>query len=119
MQLTATLQQLLPIQTGTGKNGTWKKQDIIVQTDEKFPKKVCLSIWGDKIDEKQLIINSILQFDFDIESREFNGKWYTDLRVWKVEVLNHKAEQSNVPTMPPITPFVDDDVDEELDDLPF
>lgn len=118
MQLIAKLEQLLPIQTGTGKNGTWKKQDIIVLTDEKFPKKVCLSIWGDKIDEKQLVLNNTLQLDFDIESREFNGKWYTDLRVWKVEVLNQKLEQSNVPPIPPITPFVDED-DDELEDLPF
>lgn len=118
MQLTATLLQLLPIQSGQGKNGPWKKQDIIIETDEKFPKKVCLCIWGDKIDEKQLVLNTTLQLDFDIESREFNGKWYTDLRVWKVEVLNQKGEQSNVPPMPPITPFVDED-DEELEDLPF
>ena len=118
MQLTATLLQLLPAQSGQSKNGPWKKQDIIVQTDEKFPKKVCLSIWGDKIDEKQLVLNNTLQLDFDIESREFNGKWYTDLRVWKVEVLNQEGEQSNVPPIPPITPFVDED-DEELEDLPF
>ena len=51
MQLTAKLTQLLPIQTGTGKNGEWKKQDIIVESDGQYPKKVCISIWGDKINE--------------------------------------------------------------------
>jgi hypothetical protein len=49
MQLTANLLQLLPIQTGTGKNGEWKKQNIIIETDGQYPKKVCISIWGDKI----------------------------------------------------------------------
>lgn len=53
MQLTAKLNQLLPIQTGSGKNGEWKKQDIIVETDGQYPKKVCISIWGDKINEGQ------------------------------------------------------------------
>jgi len=38
MQLTAKLTQLLPIQTGSGKNGNWKKQDIIVETEGSFPK---------------------------------------------------------------------------------
>jgi hypothetical protein len=46
MQFTAKLTQLLPIQTGSGKNGEWKKQDILVETDGQNPKKVCVSIWG-------------------------------------------------------------------------
>lgn len=54
MQLTANLLQLLPMQTGTGKNGEWKKQDIIFETDGQYPKKVCISIFGDKINQGQL-----------------------------------------------------------------
>ncbi len=88
MQLTAKLTQLLPIQTGTGKNGEWKKQDIIVETDGQYSKKVCISIWGDKINEGQLQIGNLLQIDFDIESREYNIKWYTDIKAWKIEVVN-------------------------------
>ena len=86
MQLTAKLTQLLPIQTGTGKNGEWKKQDIIVETDGQYPKKVCISIWGDKINEGQLQIGNLLNIDFDIESREYSGKWYTDIKAWKIEL---------------------------------
>ena len=80
MQLTAKLTQLLPVQTGTGKNGEWKKQDIIVETDGQYPKKVCISIWGDKINEAQLQTCNLLKIDFDIESREYNSKWYTDIK---------------------------------------
>ena len=86
MQLIAKLIQLLPIQTGTGKNGEWKKQDIIVETDGQYPKKVCISIWGNKINVGQLQIGSLLKIDFDIESREYNSKWYTDIKAWKIEV---------------------------------
>ncbi len=85
MHLTAKLTQLLPIQTGTGKNGEWKKQDIIVETDGQYPKIVCVSIWGDKINEGQLQIGKLLKIDFDIESREYNSKWYTDIKAWKIE----------------------------------
>ncbi len=85
MQLTAKLVQLLPVQTGSGKNGQWKKQDIIMETDGPYPKKICVSIWGDKIDESQLQLGNQLRVDFDIESREYNGRWYTDVKAWKVE----------------------------------
>ena len=85
MQLTAKLTQLLPLQTGTGKNGQWKKQDIIVETDSTYPKKICVSIWGDKIDASQLQLGNQLRIDFDVESREFNGRWYTDVKAWKIE----------------------------------
>ena len=96
MQLTAKLTQLLPIQTGSGKNGEWKKQDIIVETDYQYPKKVCISIWGDKIDEGQLQIGNLLQIDFDMESREYNCKWYTDIKAWKIEVAGTSPQ--NTPT---------------------
>lgn len=85
MQLTAKLIQLLPFQTGTGKNGEWKKQDIIVETDGQYPKKVCVTVWGDKINESQLQVGNLLKIDFDIESREYNGRWYTDIKAWKIE----------------------------------
>jgi len=95
MQLTAKLTQLLPIQTGTGKNGVWKKQDIIVETDGQYPKKVCISIWGEKISEDQLQIGNVLKIDFDIESREYNSKWYTDIKAWKIEFAGTSTQNSS------------------------
>jgi hypothetical protein len=86
MQLIGKLVQLLPIQTGTGRNGEWRKQDIIVETDGQYPKKVCLSIWGDRINEELLVVGRMLKLEFEAESREFSGKWYTDLKVWRLEV---------------------------------
>jgi hypothetical protein len=86
MQLSAKLIQLLPLQSGTGKNGQWKKQDIIVETDGQYPKKICVSVWGEKINEDQLKVGNRLKIDFDVESREYNGRWYTDVKAWKIEV---------------------------------
>jgi hypothetical protein len=96
MQLTAKLTKILPIQTGTGKNGEWKKQDIIVDTDDQYPKKVCISIWGDKVNDGQLQIGNLLKIDFDIESREYNSKWYTDIKAWKVEVAGISTEITSI-----------------------
>lgn len=115
MQLTAKLNQLLPIQTGTGKNGEWKKQDIIVETDGQYPKKVCIAIWGDKINDQQLVVGNTLTIDFDVESREFSGRWYTDLKAWKVDTVIQGDVQSN--NLKGIESL---DLDEKPDDvLPF
>src|ERR1700712_1461947 len=94
MQLTARLVQLLPLQLGTGKNGQWKKQDIIVETEATYPKKVCISVWGDKIETASLQPGSLLKIDFDVESREFNGRWYTDVKAWKIEATGVAASSS-------------------------
>jgi hypothetical protein len=89
MKIIAKLTQILPLQTGFGKNGQWRKQDIIVETDGQYPKNICISIWGDNINENQLIIGTQLSIDFDIESREFNGKWYTDVKAWKIDLVDN------------------------------
>jgi hypothetical protein len=115
MQLTAKLIQLLPFQTGSGKNGEWKKQDIIVETDGQYPKKVCISIWGDKINEQQLIVGNQLTIDFDVESREYSGRWYTDLKAWKIEVTNQIPPTKN--NLNSISPL--DLTQEPDDDSPF
>lgn len=115
MQLTAKLIQLLPLQTGTGKNGEWRKQDIILETEGQYPRKICVSVWGDKINDQQLIVGKLLTVDFDIESREYSGKWYTDIKAWKIEI----ASQNDSDTRPKndIDPL---DLSEEGGDiLPF
>ena len=88
MKITAKLTQILPLQTGFGKNGQWRKQDVIIETDGQYPKNICISIWGDNINENQLIIGNQLNIDFEIESREFNGKWYTDVKAWKIDLVD-------------------------------
>jgi hypothetical protein len=91
MQLTAKLNQLMPLQTGEGKNGPWKKQDIIVETEGQYPKKICVSIWGDKINPAVLTPGVMLNLNFDIESREFNGKWYTDIKAWRIDLSGEQS----------------------------
>ena len=85
MEITGRIIQLLPLQTGQGKNGVWKKQDFVIETEGQYPKKVCISAWGDKVSESMLVVGKEVTVSFDIESREFNGRWYTDVRAWKVE----------------------------------
>lgn len=115
MQLTAKVIQLLPLQTGTGRNGEWKKQDIIVETDGQYPKKICISIWGDKINASHLVVGNKLKIDFDVESREYNSRWYTDVKAWRTEVVGANSggtsDELPPPDFEPIT--------SNGDDLPF
>lgn len=124
MQLTVKLIQVLPLQTGQGRNGTpWKKQDIIVETDGQYPKKICVSIWGDKINESQLKMGNSLKIDFDVESREYNGRWYTDVKAWKVELAGGDGGDGGYQGAGgPIDPFPPPPMDGPSgggDDLPF
>ena len=50
MDISGKIIQLLPAQTGSGKNGQWKKQEFVLETGDTYPKKVCIAVWGDKID---------------------------------------------------------------------
>ena len=85
MELKGKVIQLLPVQTGMGKKGQWKKQEFIVETQTQYPKKVCLSAWGDKIDQFNVAEGDIVNISVDLESREYNGRWYTEARAWKID----------------------------------
>lgn len=122
MQLTAKLIQVLPMQTGMGKNGEWRKQNIILETDGMYPKKVCITLWGDKINESVLQVGNILDVSFDIESREYNGNWYTDLRAWKVDPAGmggQSPQAYGTPNQPAPAAPVDFTSGDDGDDLPF
>lgn len=87
LEITAKLLYALPEQTGQGKNGPWVKQDFIVETEEQYPKKVCMSAWGDLVPQfKSYTPGTRLKISFRVESREYNGRWYTDVRPWKASV---------------------------------
>ncbi|MBD8349232.1 DUF3127 domain-containing protein [Dysgonomonas sp. HGC4] len=124
MQLIAKLIQVLPVQTGMGKNGEWKKQDVVVETDGQYPKKVCISIWGDKASESVLQIGNMLDISFDVESREYNGRWYTDVKAWKVDLAMPSAGGASqgmpeyAQQTPPPAP-ADFGGGDSADDLPF
>ena len=98
MELTGRLIQVLEEVGGEGKNGKWSKCDFVIETvADKYPKKVCITAWGDLIGTvKAMPIESEIKVSFDISSREYNGKWYTDVKAWKVE--GGSGGSSNAPS---------------------
>lgn len=73
---------------GQGKNGPWFKQEYILEIPSQYPKKVCFSLWGTKIDEYNLHVGQKVTAHIDVESREYNGRWYSEIKAWKVEKLS-------------------------------
>lgn len=85
MDISGKIIAVLPIATGQGKNGTWRSQDYVLETADQYPKKVCFNLFNDKIDQFPLAIDEQVNVSFDVESREYNGRWYTTVRAWKIE----------------------------------
>ena len=96
MEISGRLVEVLPIQTGEGKNGVWKKQDIILELEGTPPKKLCIGFWNDKI-ISDLMEGSMLKIFFEIDSREYNEKWFTNLKGWKVEEVSEVGLKGTVP----------------------
>jgi hypothetical protein len=115
MDISGKIIQFLPVQTGSGKNGTWKKQEFILETGDTYPKKVCIAVWGDKIDIASFKAGETINVSFDVESREYNGKWYTDVKAWKV-AAGKGAEGGSSAAAPQAAPAGDFP---SGDDLPF
>ena len=87
MEVVGKVIQVLPVQEGVGRNGNpWKLQGYVLETIENYPRKVHFEVFGeDKIKNNPCDIDQIVTVSFDIESREFNGRWYTSIRAWKIQ----------------------------------
>lgn len=92
VELTGKIILMLPPQSGTSARGTWNKQEFVIETEEQYPKKICISAWNERAAEvAQIPVNSPVKVSVNIESREYNGKWYTDVRVWNIQVVSGQA----------------------------
>lgn len=112
---------------GTSARGAWRKQELIIETIEQYPKQVCLLCWGDTIDALATLgEGDVIKAGISIESREFNGKWYTDVRAFGLGLVSSAPQQAVVeqptPTPTPASQPTYQQADfftEQADDLPF
>ena len=85
LQITGKVIDILEEQSGEGKNGTWRKQEFVLETPGQYPKQVCVVQWGDNIDKFGITAGETITAHIDIQSREYNGRWYTDVKAWRIE----------------------------------
>lgn len=84
MNISGKVVQVLPIQTGTSKAGNpWQKQEFILEQGGQYPRKVCISLFGDNVAKIPQVGQDVM-VSVDIDSREFNGRWYTEIKAWNI-----------------------------------
>ena len=84
MEITGEIIDCLPVKSGQSAKGEWRKQEYVLQTDGQYPKKICFMVWGEKVEQFAIQQGEMLQVSIDLESREYNGRWYTDVKAWRV-----------------------------------
>ncbi len=122
MEITGKIIAILPEQGGTSKNGNeWKKQEYVLETYDQYPKKVCFQIFGaDRIAQANIKLGEDVNVFFDIDSREYQGRWFTNINAWKVDRVAMQSAPEvapspvvNIPAAPDFGPA------NPVDDLPF
>lgn len=123
LELEGRIVRKLNVQTGTSARGAWSKQEFILEYQEgNFPTQVCMNVWGeDKVRElDKFQVGDKVKVSFNLSSREYNGRWYSDIRAWRVEPVAAVPVDyptapvaDYVPTPEPMSAPVSDD------DLPF
>ena len=114
LEIKGTVISVLELKSGISNDKEWTSQDFVIETGGEYPKKVCLNCFKKPTPKLGENVNVF----FEPESREFNGKWFTTLKVWKFEVegitTQSQSQQSATPKQDDILP-----TDTGLNNLPF
>ena len=127
MEITGKIIAVLPEQGGISKAGNeWKKKEYVLETHDQYPKKICFQIFGaDRIAQAAIQPGEELTVSFDIDSREWQGRWFTSINAWKVErpvVAAAPAASAGITpeqVMPTAPAAPDFGPANPIDDLPF
>lgn len=126
MELAGKVIAVLEPRGGVSKSGNeWKVQEYVIETHDQYPRRMCFDVFGaDKIQQFNIQVGEELNVFFDIDAREWQGRWFNSIRAWKVERVS--AAQQMPPMDAPSPPMnaapaapVDFAASDEKDDLPF
>ncbi len=123
MEFEGIVYRVLPVQKGTSARGEWKKQEVVFEMPNEFSRKICVTFFGDRAaDAASLREGDRVNVSVNIESREYNGRWYTDVKAWRIQ--KSAPAQSAAAPMPDLPPLGASEYEapaaaEQFDDLPF
>ena len=128
MEFEGTVFRIMPPTSGQSARGAWQRQEVIfdMKSQSQFPRKICVTFFNKPEEVARLVIGTEYTVSIDVESREYNGKWYTDVRAWRINPkaqtpptpaggVNPPAYNAPMPTEEPA--YVQ--ASQEVDDLPF
>lgn len=124
MEIKGTIIAALPEVSGvSSRSGNpWKKREYVLEnTEGNFPRKVAFTCFGENADKIQLQVGQAVTMYFDVESREYNGRWYTDVRAWRIQPKESAQPAPVVPEAAPLEEprYTASAPAAEVDDLPF
>ena len=121
MEFEGVVFAVLPLVSGQSARGQWMKQEVVFELPGEFSRKVCVGFWGDKVqDAGSLKVGETVAVSANVESREYNGRWFTEVRAWKMNRRSPQVAQpgNDLPPIDAFAPFEGGSAD-EADDLPF
>lgn len=118
MEFEGLVYKVLPVVKGQGARGEWTKQEVVFELPGEFNRKLCVGFWGDKaLEAGGLTPGEMVEVSINLESREYNGRWYTEARAWKMARKEPQAAPATeMPPMPSSEPSYAALPD---DDMPF
>lgn len=106
MEAIGKIIQKLPAQSGVSKTGnSWSKQEYVLETQEAYPKKIFFSFFGDRANQFPLEVGQTVRLSFDIDSHEYNGRWFTNINGWKAEPVDPNTVGMGAPASAPAAPM--------------
>ncbi len=118
MEIKGKVLKILPELTGEGKNGTWTKRSFIIETEGQYPKLVQISAFGNKMNVDAIKFGNHLNVHFNLESREYNDRYYTEVSAYKIELIG-STQSGNMDIKQPVNTSNAIIKSEDDDDLPF
>ena len=107
MDITGRITAVMEKRSGQSQRSgnAWASQDYVIETLEQYPRRCLFNVFGeDKINEYNLQIGAEVTVSFDINAREYNGRWYNDIRAWRVVPATTAAQPA--PAVAPAAPEV-------------
>ena len=122
MEFEGTVYRIMPVTKGTSARGEWQRQDVVFDYSDggNFTRKICVTFFNRPDDTARLKEGAVYNVSVNIESREYNGRWYTDIRAWRLQPKQAETPAA-MPDLPPMgtEPAYAPAPAAEVDDLPF
>ena len=122
MDITGTVIAILPEQRFNGKNGEVVKNQFVIEHGGQYKKKAVFGVLGeDKWKQMNVVQGADVQVSFDVDAREWNGKWFGELLAWRVQNVNgqQQASASASPSPAPQPQVQQNDANTDDENLPF
>ena len=121
LQIKGTVIKILNAESGVSRAGKeWKKQEFVIETQDQFPRKVCFTLFNDKVSLlDQIQEGKEVDVSFNVESREYNGRWFHNINAWKIDQVTDNSYNQEAPPEYRLEDIPPEPADGNSGDLPF